>query len=112
MKQIKSFKIFEGMEETVYRDCVNEGYTPATLKQTGKLITQGKIPKQWYNVAEVFVPFNIRKITKKECLNLKEFVNKRGRVSILDNWDSDCYFSASNRSVDLNGGRLVGVKFK
>jgi len=112
MKQIKSFKIFEGMEETVYRDCVNEGYTPATLKQTGKLITQGKIPKQWYNVAEVFVPFNIRKITKKECLDLKKFINTGGRVSSLGYWGSGYDFIASSRNVVNLSGRLVGVKFK
>jgi hypothetical protein len=104
-------KIFEGTEESVYRDCVNEGYVPATIKQTHDLMEEGKIPKQWYNVSEILSPnFKIRKIKKSECLNLKKFAQKGGRVSCLYDLYSDGNFSASNRRVLKNAGRLVGVK--
>ena len=106
-------KIFEGTEESVYKDCVKEGYTPATMKQTHNLIIEKRILDQWYNVAEIrSADFKIRKITKKECLNLKKFIEDGGRVSCLNLLNNDYDFYASDRNVDDYYGRLVGVKSK
>ena len=106
-------KIFEGTEESVYRDCVKEGYRPATMKQIHNLIMEKEIPNQWYNVSEVRSPnFVIRKITKSECLNLKKFIKGGGRVSYLSSLNCDYNFIAGNRNVGNDSGRLVGVKLK
>jgi len=106
-------KMFEGTEESVYRDCVKESYTPATMKQTHNLIIEKRILDQWYNVAEVRSPdFVIRKITKKECFNLKKFIKDGGRVSYLSSLNCDYNFIAGNRNVGNDVGRLVGVKSK
>ena len=112
MKQIKSFKIFEGTFRNTSKKCIEQGYTIATRFELRTLIKSKKIPLQFYYAGEVWYDLKLRKITKKEIMNIDKFIQNGGRVSDLDSWDNGYVFYAGGRYVDDDDGRLVGVKFQ
>ena len=99
-------KVFE---ESTMLECLKkmkeEGYRPATLKETWQLRKDKKVSDKGYDTGTIYLEGEVRTATEEELENIKEVYNKGGRMLFLY-YDYNGLVGSS--SLDDNG-RFVGV---
>ena len=97
-------KIFQGTVKSALKQCLDEGYRPATLKEVYHLKKEKKIEDKWYNVGTIYLEGEVRGATLDEYKNIEKIYSLGGRVLFLVVDDG------LSGSVDLDSiGRFVGV---
>lgn len=107
------FKIFEGTVGSALKECLKEGYFPATRKQINQLLIDNKISRdKWYISSTADFGYEFRNLTLKELENIENYYKKSilsggARLLFVDGNDNG-FGVYGNGNLDVNG-RFVGV---
>lgn len=103
-------KIFENiLLRDCLKQCLDEGYKPATWKQLYKLLEKKKIPNQWYNTANLVRKGELIEASLSQLKNIAKTYEQGWRLwyvnRLLGGSDEWGYYR-----LDGDVGRIVGVK--
>lgn len=107
----KTYQIYEGSNlQEAMNNLLADGAKPAfkTLKEAWDW-KQKNSPDKWINTGTYFYKGDIKPLTLKQCMNIKELYDKGGRLLFLGNCDGSGLYGDYEVSYD---GRFVGVKVK
>lgn len=104
-KEKPKTKIFQGTVRIALKECLDEGYFPATLKEIYDLKEEYKIDRNsWYDTSTLYFQGEIRTATLEELRNIEEIYNQGGRLLHLGGGGV-----GGDGDLDYDDSRFVGV---